>query len=316
MDLQSVCREVMDSVDGSLGCVLADVETGLPLAAEYRDGSVMDGHMITLVSYVGIDLFRGKLVRNFERSLSRDHGSSEGFGFVREVQLTTNTTYQFMSAVPGWDHVIFILITNRNVSLGMGLLAVHDAVRLLGKTSRHQAAAPAVDPTFRPPEDESEPSIPSPPQPSPPPPEPRGDITFNGTQREVAIRDRRPDSPQQSNTGDTGIEPQRPDRSAARVDRAPSAPAPHAGIPDGSAPKTSAREAAAPPASSIGDTRDAAAQTVDEPHSAPERYYRGARLEDSDTKESTPIAVPTGPRARMFFRRPQDDRQGKRRRRS
>ena len=90
MDLQSVCRDVMDDVDGSLGCVLTDLETGLPLAAEYRAGTVMNGNMITLVSYVGIDLFRGKLVRNFERSLSRNHGSSEGF--VREVQLTTSTT--------------------------------------------------------------------------------------------------------------------------------------------------------------------------------------------------------------------------------
>ena len=57
----------MGYVDGSLGCVLTDLETGLSLAEEYREGSVLNSDTIALVSYVGIDLFRGKLVRNFER---------------------------------------------------------------------------------------------------------------------------------------------------------------------------------------------------------------------------------------------------------
>ena len=158
MDLQSVCRDVMDDVDGSLGCVLTDLETGLPLAAEYRAGTVMNANTITLVSYVGIDLFRGKLVRNFERSLSRNREGSGGF--VREVQMTTSNTYQFMSSVPGWEQVVFILVTNKNVSLGMGLLAVHDAVRRFREIPR-RAFAPAVNPTFRPREEASEPSTPT-----------------------------------------------------------------------------------------------------------------------------------------------------------
>ena len=157
MDLQSVCRDVMDDVDGTLGCVLTDLETGLPLAAEYRAGTVMNANTISLVSHVGIDLFRGKLVRNFERSLSRNRRGSGGF--VREVQLTTTNTYQFMSSVPGWEQVVFILVTNKNVSLGMGLLAVHDAVRRLSETPR-RGYAPATNPTFRPREDASEPSTP------------------------------------------------------------------------------------------------------------------------------------------------------------
>lgn len=267
----------------------------------------MNGNMITLVSYVGIDLFRGKLVRNFERSLSRNHGSSDGF--VREVQLTTSTTYQFMSAVPGWDHVIFILVTNRNVSLGMGLLAVHDAVRRLGEIPK-RTAAPAVNPTFQSREEVSEPSIPSVAQPSEPrPPEPHYDRTFEAPQQREPIRETQP--------VDNGIE-SRPDRSAASLARASSAP--EAGPPDVAAPKVSTREPTAPPAEpatpAARNAPEADSQTAEEPHLETERYYRGVLVDDSETEESSPDPVPIGPRARMFFKRPRDEKRSNRRRRS
>ena len=291
MDLQSVCRDVMDDVDGSLGCVLTDLETGLPLAAEYRAGTVMNGNMITLVSYVGIDLFRGKLVRNFERSLSRNHGSSEGF--VREVQLTTSTTYQFMSAVPGWDHVIFILVTTKNVSLGMGLLAVHDAVRRLGEIST-RTAAPAVNPTFRPREEPSE----APPVQRPEPRQPEPDLAFDAQQQREVAPDWTPEVPPRA---DTGIEPQ-PERSAASLARASATP--EANVTEPPAPEASPIEPTAPPAepptSSVRATPESSTQTA----------------EDSETGESTASPVPIGPRARMFFRRPRDERENSRRRRS
>ena len=305
MDLQSVCRDVMDDVDGSLGCVLTDLETGLPLAAEYRAGTVMNGDMITLVSYVGIDLFRGKLVRNFERSLSRNHGSPEGF--VREVQLTTSTTYQFMSAVPGRDHVIFILVTNKNVSLGMGLLAVHDAVRRLGEITTR--TAPAENPTFQPREEPSEVS----PAQRPEPRRPEPDIAFDTPQPREVARDWTPEMPQRV---DTGIEPQ-PERSAASIARASSAPEPV--VPEAPAPEASPREPAAapvePPTSSVREMPEAAMQSAEETHVEPERYYRGAPLDDSKTEENTPRAVPIGPRARMFFKRPREESKKNRRRR-
>ena len=290
MDLQSVCRDVMDDVDGSLGCVLTDLETGLPLAAEYRAGTVMNGNMITLVSYVGIDLFRGKLVRNFERSLSRNHGSSEGF--VREVQLTTSTTYQFMSAVPGWDHVIFILVTNKNVSLGMGLLAVHDAVRRLGEISM-RTAAPAANPTFRPREEPSEAS----PAQRPEPRRPEPDLAFDAPQQREVARDWTPEVPQRV---DPGIEPQ-PERSAASLAQASATP--EANVTEAPAPEASPIEPTAPPAEptpSVRATPESSTQTAD----------------DSEAEESTPSPVPIGPRARMFFRRPRDERENSRRRRS
>ena len=326
MDLQSVCRDVMDDVDGSLGCVLTDLETGLPLAAEYRAGTVMNANTITLVSYVGIDLFRGKLVRNFERSLSRNRGGSGGF--VREVQMTTSNTYQFMSSVPGWEQVVFILVTNRNVSLGMGLLAVHDAVRRLREIPR-RASAPAVNPTFRPPEEASEPSTPTLTQPleqrltepqhestfgASEQREATRDITFDAPESQEAARDRKLEAPQPQ---DAGSEPQ-PERRAASLDQAPATPETRPAeraTPDVS-PKEPAATPAEPTTSPVAETPEVAAKPAEKPHPEQKRYYRGVVVGGSEPEKSTPSTAPIGPRARMFFKRTGDEKNKNRRRRS
>ena len=292
MDLQIVCRGVMDDVDGALGCVLTDLETGLPLAAEYRPGTVMDANTATLVSHIGIDLFRGKLVRNFEHSLSRDHPSANGF--VREVQLTTSNTYQFMSAVPGWDQVIFILVTNKNVSLGMGLLAVHDAVRRLEEMPT-RSAAPAVNPTFQPRDETLEPS--STPQWQARQPEPRYDGNF------VAQRARSEPQPEPlvEPLARTPATPETRPVRAPTPGIAPEEPTPHPS--ESPEPPVEAPEAAA-------DQPEEAAKLESQ------RYYRGAATGDAETETNTPSAIPIGPRARMFFKRPSEDRKRNRKRRS
>ncbi len=284
MDLQIVCRDVMDDVDGSLGCVLTDLETGLPLAAEYRAGTIMDANMIALVSYVAIDLFRGKLVRNFERTLSRTHASSGGF--VREVQLTTGNTYQFMSAVPGWDQAIFILVTDKNVSLGMGLLAVHDAVRRLGEMPLN-STAPALNPTFQPREEVSETSTAPLNRPlQPRQPEPQYNGTIDAPPPPQPTRNREFETPRT----------QQHERLVDPVMRAPVAPEPIP--PRDTSPEVVATEDATPLAESrvspAGETPEAAKATED----------------------SAPPEVPIGPRARMFFKRTGEDKKRTRRRRS
>ena len=311
MDLQSVCRDVMDDVDGSLGCVLTDLETGLPLAAEYRAGTVMNADTITLVSYVGIEFFRGKLVRNFERSLSRSRDGSRGF--VREVQLTTSKTYQFMSSVPGWEQVVFILVTNKNVSLGMGLLAVHDAVGRLREMPR-RAYAPPANPTFRPREEASEPSTP-PQSLEPQRPEPARDSAFDAPEQREATPERQLETPLHTDTGS-----EQPERRAASLARAPaiSETSPAQSPTPVVSPKEPAAPPVKPPKSPVAQTQtpEAAAKSEEEPHPEQKRYYRGVEVGASEPEESTPSPVPIGPRARMFFKRTGDEKNKNKRRRS
>lgn len=148
MDLQHACAAVLDEVDGSLCCIVIDTQTGLTVAAEYRTGSVMNAGTINLVSVIGTNMFRGKLINQFRRSLATKRVSP---AFVREVQMTTANTNHFMSAIPSWSEGIFVLVTDKSVSLGLGWMAVHRIVGQLGdapaeagqvQTPPQQAPAP------------------------------------------------------------------------------------------------------------------------------------------------------------------------------
>ena len=134
MDMRSACAEILHEVDGSLGCIVIDMETGLTVAAECRPGRAMNPTTINLVSVVSTNLFCGKLIGQFEAALGRPKGSNPGY--VREVQMTTENANQFMAAIPGWDRGLFVLVTDKNVSLGLGWMAVHRAVERIGKAPR------------------------------------------------------------------------------------------------------------------------------------------------------------------------------------
>lgn len=149
MDLQHACAAVLDEVDGSLCCIVIDTQTGLTVAAEYRTGSVMNAGTINLVSVLGTNMFRGKLINQFRRSLATDRASP---AFVREVQMTTANTNHFMAAIPSWNEGIFVLVTDKSVSLGLGWMAVHRIVGQLGDAPASNEASAATNPALTPPQ--------------------------------------------------------------------------------------------------------------------------------------------------------------------
>lgn len=138
MDMQNACAEVLAEVDGSLGCIVIDMQTGLTVAAEYQQGSVMNPATINLVSVLSANMFQGKLIRQFEGALARHSGSQR---FVREVQMTTEHTNQFMAVVPGWNQTLLVLVTDKTVSVGLGWMAVHRLMSRFG-----DAAPPSAIP--------------------------------------------------------------------------------------------------------------------------------------------------------------------------
>lgn len=128
MDMQGACAEVLAELDGSLGCIVIDMQTGITVAAEYRQGSVMNPATVNLVAVLSTNMFQGKLIRQFEGALARPAAS--GQEFVREVQMATEHTQQFMAAIPGWAGALLVLVTDKTVSVGLGWMAVH---RMIGR---------------------------------------------------------------------------------------------------------------------------------------------------------------------------------------
>ena len=153
MDMQRACREIINEVDGSLGCIVIDTQTGLTVAAESRPGAALNATMVDLLSIISTNMFSGQMVRRFEEALDRA-GASDG-SFVREVQMTTAQTNQFMSAIPGWNGGLLVLITDKSVSLGLGWMALHRVVKQLGAPT--QAPSQVADAPPQPPVPEAAP---------------------------------------------------------------------------------------------------------------------------------------------------------------
>ena len=143
MDMQRACAALLEEVDGALGCIVIDMQTGLTVAAEYRPESAVNESIVNLVSVVSANMFVGNLMRQFEAALAT--GRPQSNGFVREVQMTTATTNQFMAAIPGWNEGVFVLVTDKRVSLGLGWMAVHRVIARL-QSDASPAAPEAIAP--------------------------------------------------------------------------------------------------------------------------------------------------------------------------
>ena len=146
MDMQHACAALLEEVDGALGCIVIDMQTGLTVAAEYRPGSAVNESIVNLVSVVSANMFVGNLMRQFEAALAT--GQPQSNGFVREVQMTTATTNQFMAAIPGWNEGVFVLVTDKRVSLGLGWMAVHRVIARL-QSDASPAAPEAIPRTLQ-----------------------------------------------------------------------------------------------------------------------------------------------------------------------
>ena len=180
MGLQQICEEVVSETEEALACVLIDLCTGLTLASAQRPDTGLDEADLATALRAGVELFRGKLIDRFARSLPTSRTAAGGF--VHEAQITTALGYQFMATVPGWDDGVVVVFTEKDLTLGLGWIAVHQARERFAESPPGMASSPlpledeafasnpgqpvqpVLDPTPIPPprEDTSEPSIPNP----------------------------------------------------------------------------------------------------------------------------------------------------------
>ena len=171
-EVQEVCEDVIAAAEGSLACAVVDLTTGATVAAAYGPDTELNANRIGLVSVAVTDMFRGRLIRQFHRAWSS--GNSVPEHFVREVQMATANSYQFISVVPARKDTLLVLITDRTVSLGLGWMAVHQALEQLEKVAGPVGAGTASarrDSTPAKPPADASPTLhrPRPPAPDTPP---------------------------------------------------------------------------------------------------------------------------------------------------
>ncbi len=269
-EVQEVCEDVIASSEGSLACAVVDLTTGATVAAAYGPDTELNANRIGLVSVAVTDMFRGRLIRQFHRAWSS--GNSVPEHFVREVQMATANSYQFISVVPARMDTLFVLITDRTVSLGLGWMSVHQALDQLenvaGPVDAGAGAARYDSTPAKPPAD--------------------GAPTL-----------RRP-------------RPAAPDTPPAAASRGPKRPPASQAPPSSvrvSEPRAAPSPPMEPPPSAVASPPQPEPATEARPAAHSQRTYRGVPVGEAPASKGRPADdVPKGPRGRMFAARRGPDR--------
>ena len=140
MRLENICEEIMEDVDGALGCALVDLGTGLPLAMRVTSDALLDSGAMEILSAAGAEYFRGEVGHQLESAMGQGAGTRPAeTSFVEEIQTTTEDSYHFMSIVPGNEPTVLMLITDRTANLGLGWVAMRRTLRRVQEGTRRPA---------------------------------------------------------------------------------------------------------------------------------------------------------------------------------
>jgi len=127
MSLNDTLKTLVDSVDGALGCGVVDLESGLMLGVHHTVPYFTQSYL-DAVGAAAVDTFRGNTVRTVEKLLSAQRGE-EVENSIKEVQMTTDNTYHFMSVVPEKPSSLVVLITSKKANLGMGWTSLRRSLK-------------------------------------------------------------------------------------------------------------------------------------------------------------------------------------------
>ncbi len=125
--LNEIAKSVTESVDDGLGFAIVDLESGLLLGAAHNVPYFTQSYL-DAVAAAAVDMFRGRTVSAVEQLLAQQRGSASSTHLIKEIQMTTDRTYHFMSVLPNKPNSLAVLITGRRANLGFGWSAVRQAI--------------------------------------------------------------------------------------------------------------------------------------------------------------------------------------------
>lgn len=124
--LNDICEGVLKDVNDALAMAVVDLTSGLLLSVAHNVPYFSQSY-IDAVAAAAVDMFRGKNVTTVEKLLTAQRGR-EVINSIKEVQMTTEGTYHFMSIVPDRPNALAVLITTKRANLGMGWAALRGAL--------------------------------------------------------------------------------------------------------------------------------------------------------------------------------------------
>ncbi len=133
MELQRVCQDIVGETQGVLACLLVDLDTGLTLAEARRAGVELEAEWLARSACL---IFRGGHMSQFVSALSPQRSLAE---YMKEAQITTANSRQFLSVLPVRPNTVLVLVTEKAMSIGLGWMAVHQSEGRFGAPADTQA---------------------------------------------------------------------------------------------------------------------------------------------------------------------------------
>ena len=126
-DLNQLCQGLVSKVNDALGAAVVDLESGLLLGVAHNVPYFTQSYL-DAVAAAAVDMFRGATVSTVEELLANTRGSDTVMHLLKEIQMTTDNTYHFMSIIPGKSNYLMVLITGKKTNLGMGWTSLRKAL--------------------------------------------------------------------------------------------------------------------------------------------------------------------------------------------
>lgn len=129
-ELNDVCKQVFDNVNGALACALVSMKDGT-VQGIYHTTAYFDQAYVDLVAAAAFNTFAGDTIQQVERRLSAQKGMRVERS-IEEAFMTTTRTYHFMELIRSIDCVV-VLVTKKDVLQGLGWAQVRKAIPLFAE---------------------------------------------------------------------------------------------------------------------------------------------------------------------------------------
>lgn len=118
MSLRNTLQHISEKLDETLACSVVDLSSGIVLET-YHTVPYFTQAYIDAVGAAAVDMFRGKNLHTVEEMLAIQRGESLQF-HLKEIQITSTSTYHFISIVKDKPNTLFVLVTSKDVNIGLG----------------------------------------------------------------------------------------------------------------------------------------------------------------------------------------------------
>ncbi|MGD9386445.1 MAG: hypothetical protein PVF28_07810 [Thioalkalispiraceae bacterium] len=130
-NLNDICNDMIGSVDYAYAAAIIDQNSGLLLGVAHNVSYITQNYLDAVAAST-VDMFRGKSVITAEKMIA-DLRGEEPRRHIQEIQMTTISTFHFMTVVPDKPDILAVLVAGKKINLGMGWASLRSRLKEIAK---------------------------------------------------------------------------------------------------------------------------------------------------------------------------------------